>query len=86
MAREYDNQLLESVAVRRRRVRDCLLWGGQRHQRSTADNVGRFVVSCVVAAVVCAGCVGWAFLQNVLDEQKRRTAPAPVTVTTVVGR
>ncbi|WP_433260117.1 hypothetical protein ACQPZF_23185 [Actinosynnema sp. CS-041913] len=71
MAREYDSQLLESVAVRRRRLRDSLLWGGLRHQRSTADNVARFVVGCVVAAVVCAGCVGWAFLQDVLPQQKQ---------------
>ena len=74
MAREYDSQLLESVAVRRRRVRDSLLWGGLRQQRSTSDNMGRFVVSCVLAAVVCAGCVGWAFLSDVLVEQKQKVS------------
>lgn len=74
MAREYDSQLLESVAVRRRRLRDTLLWGGARQKQSTSDNVGRFVVSCVLAAVCCAGCVGWAFLHHVLQEQKSVSA------------
>lgn len=72
MPREYDSQLLESVAVRRRRLRDCLLWGGFRHQRATSDNLGRFVGSCVLAAVLCAGCVGWAFLHQVLEEQRAK--------------
>ncbi len=36
MARDYDSQLLESVAVRRRRMRDALLFGVRRGLR-TAD-------------------------------------------------
>ncbi|GAA1295587.1 hypothetical protein [Saccharothrix xinjiangensis] len=79
MVREYDSQLLESVAVRRRRLRDALLWGALRHQRSTADNLARFVIGCVVAAVVCAGCVGWAFLHDVLEEQQQRRAGVQVS-------
>jgi hypothetical protein len=88
VAREYDSQLLESVTVRRRRLRDSLLWGRERYRRSTSDNVGRFVVSCVMAAVVCAGCVGWAFLHHVLAEQQKQrnnTAP-PVVSTSVTAR
>ncbi|MEV7112813.1 hypothetical protein [Streptomyces anulatus] len=36
MARDYDSQLLESVGVRRRRMRDALLFGVGRARR-TAD-------------------------------------------------
>lgn len=82
MAREYDAQLLESVAVRRNRMRESLLWGRERRARATMDNVKRLVLSVVLAAVACAGCVGWSFLQSVLaEQQQQRQAPfsAPVT-------
>ncbi|MGW4213763.1 hypothetical protein ACWEIJ_37670 [Lentzea sp. NPDC004789] len=55
-------------------MRDSLLWGGLRQQRSTSDNIGRFVAGCVLAAVVCAGCVGWAFLSDVLVQQKQKVS------------
>lgn len=76
MSREYDAQLLESVAAQRGRLRDSLLWGRSRRRLATADNVKRFVASVVVAAVVCAGCVGWSFLSNRLSEMQRPVAPA----------
>jgi hypothetical protein len=87
VARDYDAQLLESVAVRRRRLRDALAWGSLRTKRSMADNMFRFLIGAAVAAAVCAGCVGWAFLQAQLEKQERerqeRSAavavhPAPV--------
>lgn len=34
------------------------------------DNLKRFAIGVVVAAVGCAGCVGWAFLENVLTQQQ----------------
>lgn len=70
MARDYDAQLLESVGVRRRRLRDALLLGHARIRRSAADNLTRVIVSCVVAAALCAGCVGWAFVSDALAKQK----------------
>jgi hypothetical protein len=70
MAREYDAQLLESVAVRRNRMRESLLWGRERRARATMDNVKRLAVSVVVAAVACAGCVGWSLLQDILAQQQ----------------
>lgn len=81
MAREYDAQLLESVAVRRNRMRDSLLWGRERRERATMDNIKRLTISVVLAAVACAGCVGWSFLQTVLAAQQQKSNPAPVTVT-----
>jgi hypothetical protein len=71
VARDYDAQLLESVAVRRRRLRDALSWGSLRTKRSMTDNVFRLLIGAAVAAAVCAGCVGWAFLQAQLEKQER---------------
>ncbi len=82
MAREYDAQLLESVAVRRNRLRESLLWGRERRARATMDNLKRLAVSVVLAAVACAGCVGWSFLQDLLAErQQQQQTSAPVTAT-----
>ncbi|MFN2494735.1 MAG: hypothetical protein ABR608_02335 [Pseudonocardiaceae bacterium] len=79
MAREYDAALLESVAVRRGRLRESLLWGRERRARATMDNIKRLGLSVVLAAVACAGCVGWSFLQDVLAHQQQRQQ-TPVTV------
>ncbi len=80
MARDFDAQLLESVAVRRRRLRDALLWGSLRTRRSASEVLGRMVAGAVVAAVLCAGCVGWSFLQDQLEqrEQQRQQQQAGV--------
>jgi uncharacterized protein HemX len=70
MARDYDSQLLESVAVRRRRMRDALLFGAQRGRRTVDERLGKVFAGIAIAAVLCAGCVGWSFLQATLDKQK----------------
>lgn len=78
VAREYDAQLLESVAVRRARMRESLLWGRQRRMRATVDNVKRLGISVIIAAVACAACVGWSLLQHVLASQQTTTqVPVP---------
>ena len=83
MARDLDAQLLESVTVRRRRLRDALLWGRLRVRRTASENVGRFLAGCVLAAVLCAGCVGWSFLSDALERSQRdapgRSAVVPAT-------
>ncbi|GAA2927737.1 MULTISPECIES: hypothetical protein [Streptomycetaceae] len=70
MARDYDSQLLESVGVRRRRMRDALLFGAQRARRTADERLGKAFAGVAVAAVLCAGCVGWSFLQHTLAEQQ----------------
>jgi hypothetical protein len=69
VSRDFDAQLLESVAVRRRRLRDAVLWGSLRTRRSAPEIVNRLIVGAVVAAVLCAGCVGWSFLQEQLAKR-----------------
>ncbi|MET9388939.1 hypothetical protein ABZY20_00775 [Streptomyces sp. NPDC006624] len=63
-AQDYDSQLLESVSVRRRRLRDALLFGTQRQRRSADERLGKLFAGVVIAAVVCAGCVGWSFVSH----------------------
>ena len=78
MARDFDTQLLESVAVRRRRLRDALLWGAMRTRRSTPEMPARLVVGAVLAAVLCAGCVGWSFLADQLAKRAAAQQSAAV--------
>ncbi|MDK0522358.1 MULTISPECIES: hypothetical protein [unclassified Streptomyces] len=70
MARDYDSQLLESVAVRRRRMRDALLFGAQRARRTADERLGKVFAGIAITAVLCAGCVGWSFIQNMMEKQK----------------
>ncbi|MFD3511682.1 hypothetical protein [Streptomyces sp. NPDC058657] len=70
MARDYDSQLLESVSVRRRRLRDALLFGAQRSRRSADERLGKVFAGIAIAAVLCAGCIGWSFIQHTLAQQK----------------
>ncbi|MFJ7961791.1 hypothetical protein [Streptomyces sp. NPDC096324] len=63
-AQDYDSQLLESVSVRRRRLRDAVLFGTQRQRRSVDERLGKVFAGIAVAAVLCAGCVGWSFVSH----------------------
>ena len=81
--RDYDTQLLESVAVRRRRLRDAALFGSMRTRRSLDQNLGKAFIGLVVAAAVSAGVVGWSFIQEQRTEQG--SAPAGAVVETWRG-
>ncbi|MCX4834451.1 hypothetical protein OG746_37695 [Streptomyces sp. NBC_01016] len=63
-AQDYDSQLLESVAVRRRRLRDAVLFGARRRRRTVDERLGKAFAGVVIAAVLCAGCVGWSFISH----------------------
>ncbi|WP_254711172.1 hypothetical protein [Streptomyces lunaelactis] len=79
MSHDYDSQLLESVSVRRRRMCDALLFGAQRGRRSANERLGKVFAGIVIAAVLCAGCVGWSFISNRLAGQGRGAVPGPVS-------
>jgi hypothetical protein len=86
VARDYDAQLLESVAVRRRRLRDAVLFGRQRTRRTFNEGINRIVAGLCVAAVVCAGCVGWSFVRTQLLKQKvQQSSPAASPTSTSQG-
>lgn len=76
MARDLDAQLLESVRVRRRRLRDAFLHGSLRTRRTVSDNVRRLMVSAIVAAIACASCAGVSFVEAHLHDSNA-IAPAP---------
>ncbi|MDF9814781.1 hypothetical protein [Streptomyces sp. SPB162] len=77
-AQEYDSQLLESVSVRRRRLRDALLFGGQRQRRSVDERLGKAAAGIVIVAVLCAGCVGWSFVSHrLLDKRPNGSSVQP---------
>ncbi|TWD84436.1 hypothetical protein FB561_5623 [Kribbella amoyensis] len=64
VSRQYDTQLIESVAVRRRRLREAWLFGAARTRHTLDEGVTKLFASAAVAAVVCAGCVGYSFIQD----------------------
>ena len=83
MSNEYGSQLIESVAVRRRRLREAWLFGVQRTRQTMDEGVTRMFAGAAIGALVCAGCVGWSFVDKQLAQQKRdeqqRNTPASVT-------
>ena len=66
MPLSHDTILLETVRTRRLRLRSALLHGGPAQRRAVEDNVRRVVGSLVAAAVLCAGCVGFAVVTSLL--------------------
>ncbi|MDT0326828.1 TNT domain-containing protein [Nocardiopsis lambiniae] len=82
MARDYDSQLLESVAVRRQRLREAVLFGGQRTRRRLDENITKVMISACLAAVICGGTVGWSFVSHQLGTQRverEQAASGPTT-------
>ncbi|MEW2527668.1 hypothetical protein [Streptomyces sp. NPDC047071] len=69
-AQDYDSQLLESVAVRRRRLRDAVVFGSERQRRGWDERLGKVFGGIVVGAVLCAGCVGWSFVSERVMKDK----------------
>ncbi|MDN5755784.1 MAG: hypothetical protein L0H32_08500 [Micrococcaceae bacterium] len=76
MATEFDNQLIESVAVRRNRVTDALLYGENPTERRWKATTKQFLFSLVAAALITAICIGISFVSNMLatraEEKKQR--------------
>ncbi|KPN17876.1 hypothetical protein [Arthrobacter sp. Edens01] len=72
MASDYDNQLIESVAVRRNRLLTALLYGGNPNERRWADTVKLFLFSVAVAALIAAVCVGYSFVTNLLEQNRAK--------------
>ncbi|WP_159941639.1 MULTISPECIES: TNT domain-containing protein [unclassified Nocardiopsis] len=90
MARDYDSQLLESVAVRRQRLREAVLFGGQRTRRRLDENLGKVAISACLAAVICGATVGWSFVSNQLvnqrvEQEQASSGPASNTVPPIPG-
>ena len=74
MASDYDNQLIESVTVRRNRLLTALLYGSNRNERRWADTVKLFLFSIALAALIAAVCVGYSFVTNLLEQNRAKQA------------
>jgi hypothetical protein len=64
-----DAILLETVRTHRVRLLAAFVFGQLAERRVANDNLKRLVGSIVVAAVACAGCVGFALVTSVLAGQ-----------------
>jgi len=74
VASDYDNQLIESVAVRRNRLLTALLYGSNPNERRWADTVKLFLFSIALAALIAAVCVGYSFVTNLLEQNRAKQA------------
>lgn len=85
MSRQYDAQLIESIGVRRRRLREAWLFGEARFRQTLDEGVMKMFAGVAVAAVACAGCVGWSFIQDQRGKPSGPTSPSPSTSVTPSG-
>jgi hypothetical protein len=86
MAEDYDSRLLESARVRKHRLDDALLFGGNHQERTYSTVNARLMQSLLIAALIAAICVGYSFVQHLLNEQSaRQTASSASAVTILDG-
>jgi alkylhydroperoxidase/carboxymuconolactone decarboxylase family protein YurZ len=71
-----DDVLVESVSTHHQRLRQAMLLGKVEQRRAIDDGVKSLIVSIVLAAVVCAGCTGFAFVRHALANQAGTTVAA----------
>jgi len=74
-----DEVRVESVVTHHKRLRQAFLLGRIGERRDITDGVRSFVVSIVLAAVACAGCVGYGFVRHVLATQAQASSVAVVS-------
>ena len=68
----HDEQILESVAVRRQRLSLALLYGSDRRRRTFMTGIKHVVIGLIIAALICAGCVGFSFISSLFKKEKER--------------
>ncbi|MBD3942211.1 hypothetical protein IF188_10940 [Microbacterium sp. NEAU-LLC] len=82
MAEEQDRVLVEGARIQRMRLAAALLFGRIDERRTVNDNMRRLMGSLIVAAIVCAGCVGVSYVSKVLADQAAQSSSvgsAPAT-------
>ncbi|WP_010524427.1 hypothetical protein [Nesterenkonia sp. F] len=81
MTIDHDEKILESVSVRRHRLLKALLHGRERTRRRYDVGVRTTLISLVLAALLCAGCVGYSFITDLFaDRAATRSTPASPVV------
>ncbi|WP_051973575.1 hypothetical protein [Cryobacterium sp. MLB-32] len=86
MSSDHDVVLLETVKTHRSRLRAAFLFGELSERRVANDNMRRVIGSVVLAAVLCAGCVGVSFVVDLLQQRaaaaQTQIVPTPVPTPT----
>lgn len=63
--------LVETVKTHRLRLLSALLFGELAERRVPNDNLKRWLGGTVLAAVACAGCIGFALISGLLQAANR---------------
>ncbi|MGW6281789.1 hypothetical protein [Kribbella sp. NPDC055071] len=74
----YGTQVIESVAVRRRRLREAWLFGADRVRNTVSEQTGKVFASVMIGAIACAGCAGVSYFKASSAKEKQ---PAPTQTT-----
>ncbi|ANP26655.1 hypothetical protein DAD186_00960 [Dermabacter vaginalis] len=80
----YDDQLLDAVKVRRKRLAQALLHRSERLRRTWTDGLGNMLGSIFLAVLACAVCVAVSFVMHLLatDTTFKRNPMQGTSVTT----
>jgi hypothetical protein len=78
----YGTQVIESVAVRRRRLREAWLFGAERAKNTLNEQTGKVLASVMIGAVACAGCAGVSYFKSAqAKEKEQKQQPTPTATT-----
>jgi hypothetical protein len=70
VAAQYDDHLIDAMAVRRERLVAALLYGPERLRRQWSGGLGSLAGGVFVAATICAGCVAVSWVESALREDE----------------
>ncbi|MEV5961378.1 hypothetical protein AB0L70_06405 [Kribbella sp. NPDC051952] len=79
MSGNYGIQVIESVAVRRRRLRETWLFGAERARNTLHEQTGKLFASVLIGAVACAGCAGVSYFKSSQAKENQKNQPAQTT-------
>jgi hypothetical protein len=82
MSGNYGTQVIESVAVRRRRLREAWLFGSDRVRNTLNEQTGKLFASVMIGAIACAGCAGVSYFKSSQAKENQKNQPAPTQTTT----
>ena len=81
MPDQRDTVLIEQARIQRMRLGSALLHGRIDERRTVNDHSRRLMASLILAAVVCAVCVGTSFVVQLLsDRQSAQPAPTSTSI------
>jgi len=75
----YGTQVIESVAVRRRRLREAWLFGAERAKNTLNEQTGRVLASVMIAALACAGCAAVSYFKSAQAKENQQPGSSVTT-------